>query len=209
MKWADDRVRARIADAINDAEQRTSGELVCVVAPSSDDYEHIPLLWAALVALVVPLGLYLLTDLQGFTIYSVQLLIFLIVALVLRNKPLRYRVVPKSLAHRRAHRHAMDQFLSQNLHTTKGRTGVLIFVSVAEHYAEIIADEGIYQKVTPSHWDDALATLTGNIKKDRLEEGFVAAIGMAADVLAEHFPIGKDDEDELPNHLIVLKGDEL
>ncbi len=50
MKWADEQVRTRIAEAINEAEQRTSGEIVCVVAPSSDSYELVPVLWAALIA---------------------------------------------------------------------------------------------------------------------------------------------------------------
>ena len=92
--------------------------------------------------------------------------------------------------------------------TTQNRTGVLIFVSVAERYGEIIADEGIYQKVSPQVWDDALAALLDHLKSRQVEEGFVAAIRKSADVLEAHFPISADDEDELPNHLIILRGDE-
>ncbi len=208
MDWANEQVRARIAEAISEAEQRTSGEIVAVVAPSSDDYALIPVLWAALAALALPGALFLVTDFSAWMVYAIQLTVFLILAVVLGLEPFRYRVVPKSIAHRRSHRHAVDQFLSQNLHTTKARTGVLIFVSVAEHYAEIIADEGIYQKVQPSHWDAALAAMLAHIKQGEIEQGFLKAIGMSADVLAEHFPVSADDEDELPNHLIVLKGDE-
>lgn len=209
MDWASEQVRTRIAEAISEAEQRTSGEIVAVVAPSSDDYVLIPILWAALAALVIPGVLFLATDLSAWSVYTIQLTVFLILAVVLGLEPFRYRVVPRTISHRRAHRHAVDQFLSQNLHTTKSRTGVLIFVSVAEHYAEIIADEAIYQKVQPSHWDDALAAMLAHISKGEIEQGFLRAIAMSADVLAEHFPVGTDDEDELPNHLIVLRGDEL
>ena len=209
MDWANEQVRERIAEAISKAEERTSGEIVAVVAPSSDDYALIPIMWASLAALTVPAILFLLTDLSAWTIYAIQLTVFLILAMALGREPLRYRVVPRAIAHRRAHRHAVDQFLSQNLHTTKGRTGVLIFVSIAEHYAEIIADEGIYQKVDPSHWDEALKAMLGHIKRGEIEQGFLAAIEASADVLAEHFPVSANDEDELPNHLIVLKGDEL
>ena len=208
MKFLNAQVQARIAAEINAAEKRTSGEIVAVVAPSSDDYLHVPILWATLAALALPLALFQFTSIGGYTIYMAQLVCFLIVALVLTVPGVRYRIVPRGLAHKRSHRHALDQFLSQDLHTTQNRTGVLIFVSVAERYGEIIADEGIYQKVAPEVWDEALATLLGHLKKHEVEKGFVAAIQMSADVLSEHFPMGDHDEDELPNHLIILNGDE-
>ncbi len=208
MEFLNKQVQARISAEINAAEKRTSGEIVAVVAPNSDDYLHVPLLWAAVAALILPLILFQFTSLAGDTIYFIQLLCFLGVTLVLTIPFIRYRIVPRGLAHKRAHRHALDQFLSQDLHTTQNRTGVLIFVSVAERYGEIIADEGIYQKVSPEVWDQALAALLGHLKKKEVEEGFVAAIKMCADVLEEHFPISEDDEDELPNHLIILQGDE-
>ena len=208
VRFLNAQVQDRIASEINEAEKRTSGEIVAVVAPSSDDYLHVPLLRAMLAALALPLALFSFTGLEGYTIYMAQLACFLIVALMLTVPGVRYRIVPRGLAHKRAHRHALDQFLSQNLHTTQNRTGVLIFVSVAERYGEIIADEGIYEKVDPEVWDDALATLLDHLKRHEVEEGFVAAIQKSADVLAQHFPIGEDDDDELPNHLIVLDGDE-
>ena len=208
MEFLNKQVQDRISAEINAAEQRTSGEIVAVVAPSSDDYLHVPLLWAAVAALSLPLALFQFTDLAGDSIYLIQLLCFLGVTLVLSIPFVRYRIVPRGLAHKRAHRHALDQFLSQDLHTTQNRTGVLIFVSVAERYGEIIADEGIYQKVSPDVWDQALAALLGHLKKKEVEEGFVAAIKLSADVLAEHFPFSEADENELPNHLIILQGDE-
>lgn len=208
MKFIDAQVRTRIAAEINAAEKRTSGEIVAVVAPNSDDYLHVPLLWAALLSLLLPFVLFQLTVLDGPTIYKAQLLCFLIVGLTLSVPVIRYRIVPKGLAHKRSHRHALDQFLSQDLHTTENRTGVLIFVSVAERYGEIIADEGIYKKVEPKVWDEALAAMLDHLKRREVEDAFVTAIRMSADVLAEHFPIGEDNEDELPNHLIILDGDE-
>lgn len=208
MKFLNAQVQARIAAEINTAEKRTSGEIVAVVAPNSDDYFHVPLLWATLAALALPFALFQFTTLAGYTIYLAQLACFVCVALVLTAPAIRYRVVPRGLAHKRAHRQALDQFLSQDLHTTENRTGVLIFISVAERYGEIIADDGIYEKVDPSVWDEALAALLDHLKKGEVEEGFVAAIRASAAVLEEHFPIGVEDEDELPNHLIILNGDD-
>ena len=92
----------------------------------------------------------------------------------------------------------------QNLHTTKGRTGVLIYVSFAERFAEVIADDGIYRKVSPKVWEGVIAELTHHLAKGTRREGFITAIEMCGKILAEHFPPGHGDKDELPNHLIVL-----
>lgn len=195
----------RIARAIAAAEKKTSGEIVAVVAHSSDDYRFIPLLWAALLALALPLFAFTLTKAPATTIYAAQLAVFATIAMAILWRPLRLALVPGAIKRARAHARALEQFLSQDLHTTKGRTGVLIFISVAERYVEVIADEGIYKKVPPGIWDDAVAGLTAEIAQGRAGGGLVAAIKTCGGVLAEHFPPDSADKDELPNHLIMLE----
>lgn len=197
--------RKRISRAISDAEKKTSGEIVAVVAASSDDYIFIPLLWAALAALAVPAVLFPLTELHVAAIYAAQLGVFAMLGLLSQWRPLRLALVPRRVKRARAHRHATAQFLAQNLHMTKGRTGVLIFVSIAERFAEVIADQGIYEKVPPETWDGVVGELTRHIGENRVADGFVAATQMCADILAEHFPPGSADDNELPDHLIVLE----
>lgn len=197
--------RARISGAITRAEKKTSGDIVAVVAAASDDYVFIPLLWAALAALAVPLVMFLATDWPAAQVYALQLGVFAALALAVQWPPLRIALVPKPVKRARAHRHAMEQFLAQNLHTTKGRTGVLIFVSHAERFAEVIADEGIYAKVPSETWDKVVEELTRHIASGKGAEGLVRAISMCADVLAQHFPPGSAKKNELPNHLIVLE----
>ncbi|MGI9381986.1 MAG: TPM domain-containing protein [Methyloligellaceae bacterium] len=196
--------QVRISAAIAEAERKTSGEIVAVVTGASDSYLYIALLWAALSALLVPLPLIYLTKWPVQHIYALQLATFACVALLLQWRPLRMRLVPGPVKRGRAHRNAMEQFLVQDLHTTKGRTGVLIFVSVAERFVEVIADEGIHQKVRPGLWDDVVRDLTDHIKRGEAGDGFVRAVGECGAVLAEHFPPDGSDEDELPNHLIVI-----
>jgi len=163
------------------------------------------LLWAALAALAVPLIMFTLSDWPPTQIYALQLAVFAAIALAVQWWPLRIALVPRAVKRARAHRHAMEQFLAQNLHTTKGRTGILLFVSAAEHYAEVIADEGIYAKVPAETWDGVVAILTDHISRGKSADGFVAAITACADILAEHFPPGSADKNELPDHLIVLE----
>lgn len=197
--------RKRISRAIATAEKKTSGEIVAVVSERADDYFFIPFLWAALAALFAPVPVHLLSDWPPQHAYLVQLLVFAFGALLAMWPTTRYALVPAPVKRARAHRHAMEQFLAQNLHTTKGRTGVLIFVSVAEHFAEVIADEGIYKKVPPTTWETVVDGLTEKIRARRPADGFVDAIKACGAILAEHFPPGSANRNELPNHLIVLE----
>lgn len=201
-----------IADAIKQAEQNTSGEIVAVVAPQSDSYRTIALLWSAVIALTVPFFLLALPKImggQGFiwhveVYYLTQLVVFIVLALVTQWRPIRMALVPGIVKKNHAHRNAVEQFLAQNLHTTDGRTGVLIFVSLAEHYAEIIADDGIYQKVGKETWPGLIRDLTQALGKQDAAQGFMSVIGQCGAILAEHFPPGEADPNQLPDHLIVL-----
>ena len=195
---------AVIAGAISCAEERTSGEIVVVVARASSSYGYFALMCVALLALAVPLPFIHLTKWPVEFIYIAQLAVFAAGAVLMQWERVRIAITPSGLKRARAHQRAAEQFLVQNLHTTKGRTGVLIYVSDAERYAEVIADDGIYAKVTPQVWDDLIADLTAHIGKGTRTEGFVAAIETCGQILAEHFPPSSGDHDELPNHLIVL-----
>ena len=76
--------------------------------------------------------------------------------------------------------------------------------SLAERYAEIVADAGINAKVTPEVWDHAIAALIAAIKDNRAGDGFVAAIEQCGAVLAKHFPPGAINRDEFPNKLVEM-----
>lgn len=195
----------RIAEAISEAEKHTSGEIVAVVAEESSSYLYAPFLWAAVIALFVPWPLIAFTWWPVSWIYGLQLATFLLLLAILLIKPLRYRLVPKSFKHRTAHRRAVEQFLAQNLHTTRGRTGVLIFVSIAEHYAEVLADTEIDEKVRRGEWKAIVDLLTRHLGQNQPTEGFVAAIHRIGELLALHFPPGSRDPNELPDHLIVIE----
>jgi len=195
---------AVIADAISRAEKTTSGEIVVVVARASSGYHFFAVMCAALAALAVPLSLIHFTKWPIEYVYILQLAVFGLGVLIAQSERFRVAIAPRRLKQARAHLRAVEQFLAQNLHTTKGRTGVLIYVSDAERYAEVIADDGIYKKVSPDVWDDLIKDLTAQIGRGTRVDGFVTAIKTCGTILAEHFPPEPLGEDELPNHLIVL-----
>lgn len=194
----------RIAEAIATAETKTSGEIVAVVARESSSYLYAPFLWAGVIALLVPWPLIVFTWWPVIWIFGLQLLVFLLLLSLFLIRPLRYVLVPKSIKDRTAHGRAMEQFLAQNLHTTTGRTGVLIFVSIAERYAEIIADTEINAKVSDDDWQTIVHNLTTAIGNGKPTEGFVETIEAVGTHLANAFPPGTADPNELPDHLIVL-----
>lgn len=194
----------RIGRAIADAERKTSGEIVAVVAAESSSYLYAPFLWAALVALLVPWPFIYFTWKTVQWIYAAQLLSFLVLLMLFLPRPIRYWLVPRSVKETRAHRRAVEQFIAQDLATTAGRTGVMIFVSVAERYAEVLADTGIQAKVPAGTWQDIVDRLTAEIGAGKPADGFVMAIAACGEHLAQHFPPGSRDPNELPDHLIVL-----
>ena len=200
-----DRDRNLVSASIRQIEAQTSGEIVTVIAEASDNYYYIPLLWAALVAFFVPIVAWFggLSS-NVLQVSLAQLAVFGILALLARWRPLRYRLIPKGLMKARAARLAREQFFARGVRETVNRTGILIFVSLAERHVEVLADSGINRKVDPRVWRKAVSLFVENIKAGKIAEGLLAAIAECGGVLIEHFPDNKENPDELPNHLIEI-----
>ncbi len=192
-----------VAAAIYEAEKRTCGQIVCVLAHASSDYAHVPILWASVLALFAPWPLIAFTPWSVQRIFLVQLAVFLAAALLVFLTPLRLALVPRPVRRARAHRAALEQFVVRRVAHTKNRSGVLIFVSLAERYARIIADEGIAQKVQGSEWQAAIDALVIHMRDGRIAQGFTAAIERCGAVLAAHAP-PDGSPNELPDRLYVM-----
>jgi putative membrane protein len=201
---------ARISQAIRAAEQTTSGEIFCVLARSSDGYFHpaASVLSGAILLASLLVALWLETtwyDIGASTMVIAQMLALAAGLLILKFAPsLRIRLVPKRVRYAKAHANAVRQFLSRNVHTTKARTGVLIFVSLEERYAEIVADSGINEKVAQAEWNRIVADLVGAASDGRLTEGFERAVGASGALLASHFPPRRHDRNELDDRLVEI-----
>jgi putative membrane protein len=196
--------KLRISDAIKIVESQTAAEIFCVITRHSSEYKLIPLAWAASVSLLTPLPLIYITNLSAEIIYCIQLLVFLLAAVVLSNSRIRFHIVPTRAKHDRSHAEAARQFVVQGMSKTEHRTGVLIFVSVAERYAEIVADAGIDGKVTPVVWSNAIESLVSAIKIGRPADGFVTAIEQCGAVLIDKYPLGTLKRNELPDKIFEI-----
>lgn len=194
---------AAVSAAIGAAEARTSGQIVCVLAQSSSDYAYVGVLWASVVALAAPWPLIYLTAWSVQQIFFVQLAVFIVAGLALSWAPLRLALVPRAVRRGRAHRAALEQFVLRHVAHSKNRSGVLIFVSLAERYARIIADEGVAAKVQNAEWQAAIDALIAHMRDGRIVQGLVAAVERCGAVLAAHAP-PDGSADQLPNRLYVV-----
>lgn len=192
-----------VSAAIREAESRTCGQIVCVLAHSSSAYAYIPILWASVLALLTPWPLIYLTQSSVQRIFVLQLAVFIIAGIMFTFMPLRLALVPRALKRARAHRAAIEQFVVRGITRTKNRCGVLIFVSLAEHYARIVADDGIAQKVHQAEWQAAIDALTGHMRDGHIAAAFIAAIERCGAVLAAHAP-PDGSPNALPDRLYVM-----
>jgi putative membrane protein len=181
----------RISAAISAAEAKTSGEIVCVLAQTSSDTTALPILLAAVVAVVLPW--LLVTEFSVHRILLLQTIVFFALTVLLCPPRVRVALLPRALRRAAAHRAAAEQFLIRGIARKKDRSGILIFVSLAERYARIVADEGIVARVPQSEWQGAVDLLVAHMRAGRIADGFIAAIEACGVVLMTHFPSHQDE----------------
>ena len=223
MRFTDED-RARVSAAIAAAEASSNGEIVAVATPLSDSYHDVALHWALVPLFAVlawaairPSALVWWYNFlfggwnpeptlgQLFTLLMFfAALKFTVALLILKWMPLRLALTPAATKHRRVRRRAVTVFRAAAERRTAGRTGILIYLSIGERRAEIVADEAILKVTDDSTWGDAMAALVEQVREGRPGDGICAAIERVGAVLTEHFPRSADDANEIPDKLIEL-----
>lgn len=220
----DEKDHALVSAAVKAAEEHTSGEIVTIVARRSDAYHDVGLSWAS-AAMFIALAFaaafprplreligalladwdHQLADWKMLTgLLGLLILVWLTVRYLLAIMPLRMAMTPRATKARRVRRRAVLLFRTAAEARTRGRTGILLYLSLDEHRAEIVADAAINAKVTPQVWGDAMVALVADLRAGRPGEGMAAAVRQVGAVLAAHFPREADDINELPDRLIEL-----
>jgi putative membrane protein len=195
----------QVSEAVSRVELKTDAELVTVLAARSDDYAYVPLIWAGVVALLVPGVLsYISGWFSANQLLLAQFATFIVAALIMRLPSITTQLIPRSVRHWRASSLARRQFLEQNLHRTAGETGVLIFVSEAERYVEILVDRGISRHLDDAAWEAVVDVFTQQVRDGETLKGFLGCIESCGELLATHVPVTQA-RNELPNRLVVLE----
>jgi putative membrane protein len=224
MAYMDDAGRKLVSEAVTEVEAQTSGEIVTVLAEASDGYTDVALLWAAGAAFTA-MSVFAAfpqpfldtwdASLGGWghewtsgelasMVIALGLLKFLGVMLVQQWQPLKWALIPCPVKTLRVRDQAVRQFKVGAERRTTGRTGVLIYLSMRERRAEIVADESIAAKVPAEVWGEAMGDMLAHIRRGRVAEGLAVGIRDVGFILAEHFPRGDDDVNELPDRLIEV-----
>ncbi|WEJ98554.1 MAG: TPM domain-containing protein [Candidatus Sphingomonas phytovorans] len=215
--------RALVAAAVTRAEQGTDGEIVTIVSQRSDQYHDAALHYAFAAALaVIALAAMSPATFEAkfgwfsngwgeassrtilFSVLIAETIIFLIVRYTLAWAPLRMALTPRGTRSRRVRRRAIQYFKVGAERRTEARVGILLYLSLDERIAEIVADEAIHKAVPAERWGEAMTALVDEVRAGRPAEGMAAAVTRIGAILSENFPKTETDRNELPDRLIQL-----
>ncbi len=224
MAYLNEKQHKIVSDAVGEAELTTSGEILTVLADRSDGYSDVVMVWAAALAFTAMSAFaafpepflnlwdaliggwsheWTTGELASMTI-GLGLIAFAISWGALQWDPLRFLLIPAPVKTTRCHAQAIKHFKVGAEQRTHGRTGILIYLSMSEHRAEIVADRPIAEKVDAEIWGEAMVDMLKEIKQGRVAEGMAAGVRDVGFVLSQHFPRGEEDENELPDRLIEV-----
>lgn len=211
-----------VTGAVSEAEKTTDGEIVTIVTEQSDHYGDIAWAYAGLISLTILLlvsffpesylglldwmagGWSGITALPYWALFIVTALVFFGARLLLGWKPLLFALTPPGIKNARVRKRAVSLFTVSTDHRTVGRTGILLYLSMREHRAEIVADNAIVEIVEPAVWGDAMVALIDLVRESKAGEGMAEAVKQMGVVLSDHFPKTDNNPNELPDRLIEL-----
>lgn len=224
MAYLNEAQHKLVSDAVEAAELTTSGEIVTVLADRSDGYSDVTMVYAAAAAFTamslfafIPAPFLDLWDaiiggwmhewttgeIASMTI-ALGLIAFAVTWALFLWEPLKFAAIPGPVKFARVHKQAIKHFKVGADGRTGGRTGVLLYLSMSEHRAEIIADEPIAEVVSADVWGEAMVDMLHHIREGKIAEGLAVGVCDVGIILSEHFPREDDDENELPDRLIEV-----
>jgi uncharacterized membrane protein len=104
-------------------------------------------------------------------------------------------LLPLETPRRRAYR----AFRALGVDRTRGRNGVLLFLVMRKKRFEIVADDGVDEKVGSNTWTEIARRITEAIEREGFEAGVCRGVALLGGALAPHYPREKGDVDELPD----------
>ena len=187
MAMAPDDAKA-IEAAFGSAQAKTRAPLVGVLAEQSGEYALPPLLWSGAVALATPWPLLLFTHLSAERIFTAQLALCLLALAFFSWAPIRIALTPPRARRSHAHRAALVQFAVRGLDHAPERNGVLIYVSLAERYARIVAGEAANRIISADQWQRLVDRLIQDLPAKGAHQALGEAAARCAELLAQDFP---------------------
>ena len=220
-KYFTETERDSIAAAVRDAETKTSGEIVPVLATASGRYDRAEDLFGLAFAIAVLVVCWILFQevrpVEGdwasgqrlaLGLIPVLLIVFvgfsLGAALSTWLPGLKLPFLTRREMEAEVERSAAEAFQRFRLRGTAASTGVLIYVSLFEHTVQVIGDDAIASKLSQDDWREVRDMVIEGIRSRRPADGFRQAISRCGELLARHFPVEPGDVNELTNELRIV-----
>ncbi len=200
----------QICKAVHRAEAKTSGELVPMLVGESHSYPLAAIRGASIISLLLAL---LCTPfvasmfwLPGSSVWVFLCFFFpffgLFSWLIQRNVWLkRFFLFPDEMD-AEVQNAAFTAFFEEKLYKTRDANGILIYISLLEHRAWILADSGIDERIETAKWDEAVQVIIKGVKEEQSCAALCKAIDMIGTILEQEFPIREDDQNELHDLII-------
>jgi putative membrane protein len=212
-KFLNDPERAQIEACVREVETTTSGEIVPMVVSASYHYPMAAMLGALIVSLLVAGAATAVISIQraweGFGLFDLWMFpaVFAVAFLLLhelikRVSGLKRLFVTSGEINEEVEEAALTSFYRHRLNNTRDKTGILIFISVFERRALVLADEGINAQVDTGTWKDIVDVVVQGIRQKRQAEAICEAVRRCGRIVQDKFPRKRDDTDELRNLIV-------
>jgi putative membrane protein len=206
----------RIKNAVKEAEDKISGEIVPVIVERSGTYAVASFKASIIFGLIgfvvmIIVDRYLITD-ASHTLYYDPLFIFFVVVvsggigyfLPIVFPSFKRGLVSRAMLDECTRQRAENVFLEEEVFNTRHRTGIMIFISFFEHEVIVMADRGISKVVDQREWDNIVSELISHIKQNKVVEGIEASVKRCGQILLEQgFTKTADDINELGDDLRI------
>jgi putative membrane protein len=211
-KWSEQLLQSgdedKVTQAVAKAEARTSGEIVPMIVRRSSTTGHVPLMLTlmilvALLAFEVPQHPWLARYGLTWALFFVSAFCFLISIPLSKLVLIQRLMVPQGDQIFQVEERALLEFYQTGIIDTKARTGILLFLSIMEKKAVVLADESIAKKLPPETWKQICDDMVHGIQLGKTADGLILAIEKCGQILAQHFPPTADNPNELKDHLII------
>jgi putative membrane protein len=181
--------RKRVRDAVAAVRQSTAAKFDFVVVPASDHYALYPVVWSAVLSIALTGALSLwrphLTIGAGVIVTAA---LFALLSFLLELWPVRMALAPRKVKAAMCSRMARHQFSAHLISRDAEHNGVMVFVSLAEHHLEIIAERDAHAAVPSGTWDRIVSDATGRMRRS-LADGLAEVISACGAELAKAFPL--------------------
>ena len=200
----------QVTETVRQAELTTSGEIVVMVVSRSHDYPAAAITGSVFFALPSALllsaviGPLVWLGSQNLWLFLTLFALFYLLFLPLLNRidAIKQFFLNPRQVKEEVERGAITAFFSEQLYKTERENGILLYISVMEKRAWILADRGISERIEQPVWDEIIVGLTKGIKEQKRCEAICEAVKKTGKILKVHLPIREDDRDELHNVII-------